>query len=231
MAIETLTAAELVSQDPRWIRVFEQYHIDYCCKGDSPLGQLCQQRGIAIEQLLQAFQSIALQPPGSLLHVQFWDLPLVVDFILQNHHRFARAALDELAQLLPTVLKHHRERLPVLVSLWEIFQRIDREFRAHLEREEQWVFPFVQSGELEKIPPQILDALRSEHDLEAAEFERLRTLTRDFQPPPIECRKTQRTYDLLRHLYFDLHQHAFLENHVLFPRLEQALQQQHSGEA
>ncbi len=228
MDVQGISVAELVRQDSRWIPVFEKYGIDYCCGGEQSLQEVCLRRDIAIEQILQEFQSIALQLPGSLLHVRYWDVPFVVEFIVRNHHRFTIAVLDEVARLLPVVLEHHREQLPVLVSLDEIVRRIDREFRAHLHREEQLLFPFVRESRFADIPSDVLAILESEHELEAAEFERLRTLTRDFQPP-IACAKTQRLYELLRQLYFDLHQHAFLENHVLFPEVKKRIAAQREG--
>lgn len=37
---------EIVAINPSLWKLFERYHIDYCCHGDKPLAEVCREKGL-----------------------------------------------------------------------------------------------------------------------------------------------------------------------------------------
>ena len=48
------TLRAIALEHPATIRVFEHFHLDYCCGGNRPLGEVCAEKCIAAEMVLAA---------------------------------------------------------------------------------------------------------------------------------------------------------------------------------
>jgi regulator of cell morphogenesis and NO signaling len=96
------------------------------------------------------------------------------------------------------------------------------ELTGHLMKEEQMLFPAIQTlyaGEAAAIS---LDGpvavMLQEHEDAGGALARIRELTQGFTAPPEACNTYRALFAGLAELEEDLHRHIHLENSVLFPQ-------------
>ena len=218
---------DLVLATPATMRVFETLNIDYCCGGHRSLAEACGLAGQELQEvlaLLEAVPAAGTEPEGP----QKWqDAPLdrLVDHIESTHHVFTRSELGRVAPLMEKVLHVHGGHHPELDRIANLFGALNADLMPHLEKEEQILFPFIRGLVAGDDGPRhcgsVLNPIRmmmSEHEAAGEVLHELRELTRDYTPPEDACGSFRSLYMGLAALEADLHQHIYLENHILFPR-------------
>ena len=68
----------------------------------------------------------------------------LVEHIVNNHHQYLRAELPRLAGLLAKLVRRHGQRRPELVACSERLSPLRTELEAHMQKEEQILFPMVR---------------------------------------------------------------------------------------
>jgi regulator of cell morphogenesis and NO signaling len=53
-----------VAERPSTSRVFEAFHIDYCCGGDKPLSAACAARNVDPQQVFTELENALANPPA-----------------------------------------------------------------------------------------------------------------------------------------------------------------------
>jgi len=222
--------ADLASEHPSTIRVFQRYEIDFCCGGRRALDEVCARQGLSLADLTRDLEA-ALATPGE--PGPAWDrgsLRQVVSGIVERYHRPLDAELPRLDRMLQKVLGVHGGRHPELEEVAATFGAIVADLGPHMMKEEHVLFPFVvrleaasESGEALPAPPfgsvQIpVDAMESEHQVVGAALARLRDQTRGYDAPADACNTFRGLYHGLAELERDLHEHIHVENNILFPR-------------
>lgn len=218
---------DIVLATPAAMRVFESLNIDYCCGGHRSLTDACAQAGQSLQDVLPLLE--ALPAPGAAQEgPQKWqDAPLVelVDYIEATHHVFTRTELARVAPLMEKVLHAHGENHPELDRIADLFQALASDLMPHLEKEEQILFPFIRNVAAGADGPSHCGSVQnpirvmtSEHEAAGDVLHELRELTQDYTAPADGCATFRSLYMGLAALEADLHQHIYLENHILFPR-------------
>jgi regulator of cell morphogenesis and NO signaling len=97
-------------------------------------------------------------------------------------------------------------------------------------KEESVLFPFIVRMEEAAVANQTLPppsfrtvqnpvrVMIAEHDAAGYILGRIREASSDYTVPPDGCISYKTLYGALTALEFDLHQHIYLENNILFPR-------------
>lgn len=222
----TLAVKDYVARDFRSAAIFEKYGIDYCCKGQRPLGEACTESGINTAQLESDLLSLKNQPAGDRNRYHDWKLDYLIQHIIHNHHSYIETSVPRLTQLLRKIVSVHSERHPELIPLSAAFEKLASELKPHLEKEENAVFPaitaLVQSGSPEPGREQsimrLIQELESEHLKAGSALEEIRQLTENYRVPEDACGTFAVTYQELQSFEADLHLHVYLENTILFPR-------------
>jgi regulator of cell morphogenesis and NO signaling len=101
-------------------------------------------------------------------------------------------------------------------GLAELLQRMQWEMEAHMQKEEQGLFPMLLPGQGDMA--MAMELMRDEHDDHAARLGQLAALTRGHQPPEDACGTWRALYAGTAKFADDLREHIRLENDVLFPR-------------
>lgn len=234
--IET-TVGQLVAERPSRSRVFEKLGIDFCCGGNQTLSQACTARGLDAETVLTI---LLAAEEGASSNEQNWttaSLTALADHIEQTHHAYLKRELPRLRGMVRKVAAVHGEHHPWMREFDRVYDRFATDLEAHLEEEEQVIFPLIRSlergnsepisnwGDGEQDP---IRALESEHDDAGDCLRQLQELSNGFTPPPDACNTFSAMLDGVRELELDLHQHIHKENNVLFPRTLE-LMRQHTG--
>lgn len=221
----TQTVAELARTHPGAARVFERLGIDYCCRGKQPLDLACREAHVPLEDATHLLSVAGLGRGAP--HIP-QDAHGLIELILDRHHVFTR---DELARLVPLsakVLRVHGARVPALVDVDRLVQALAEDLLPHMEKEERVLFPYIQQLEagIADRPPfgtvqAPLRVMHAEHEQVGALLEALSDATNQYTPPSDACGSFCALYEGLRELQADVHEHVYLENHVLFPLAEQ----------
>jgi regulator of cell morphogenesis and NO signaling len=218
MELKNMTVGEIVNQVPVSATVFKKYNIDFCCKGKRPFMEACDTAGLDADTLLNEIANVSFTPHTN-LRTSSWSVPVLCDFIVNNHHQYVKSVLPELKALALKVANVHGQNHPELVEVYDKFLVLAAEMELHMEKEETELFPKLkESGEKIK-DASLLGELEDEHEVAGGLMEEIRHLTSDFTPPEEACTSYRVLFQLLNEFEDDLHQHVHLENNVLFRKL------------
>lgn len=217
--------ADVATQNPASIRVFQRYGIDFCCGGRRPLREASQTAGISIDRLLGDLQTAGPVAPGG----DDWNVaPLaqVVRHISETYHAPLEGELLRIDAMLTKVEHAHADRWPdLLLSLGRVVRTLAQELTEHTEEEEDRLFPAILALEERqhvalhgRALDRFIEQLEDEHVSVGRLLERLRALTNAFAAPEGACPTFKGLYHALEEFSTTLKRHVHLENYVLFPR-------------
>lgn len=224
------TVKEIALSNPGARRVLEDAGVDYCCGGGKSLQDACLHAGVATEDLLELLRaSHASILPGDRqwLHAPLAELTL---HIRNRHHQCVREAIPRVRALLARVRERHGSKHPEISEIEKHFDEIASEMTAHMQKEEQILFPYIDA--LERATSQNkpverpffqtvrnpIRAMMKEHDSAGDLIGRIRTASNAYMPPADACTTFRAAYQELQQFEKDLRLHVHLENNILFPR-------------
>jgi regulator of cell morphogenesis and NO signaling len=225
--------AEVASQNPATIRVFQRLDVDFCCGGKRPLGEVCAEKHLTFGELRSALEAAAAPRAGDLPGAPGSETPLgeLIRFIVGTYHAELRQELPRLSQMMTKVLDAHGARHPeVLPAAAATLRGLREELESHMIKEERVLFPAIErlvaaeaAGQAgPAFPFGSLDApiamMEHEHTDAAQALATLRRLTGGYAPPAGACNTFRGLYHGLAELERRLHEHIHLENNILFPR-------------
>lgn len=161
----------------------------------------------------------ALAPPPESPRAGLQSPRDLIPFILERYHQTHRRELPELEQLAGKVEAVHANHEQCPCGLAQFLARMAMELDAHMQKEEQVLFPLLL-GSGGGCTPFAIRRMRAEHQDHEELLSSLRQLTRDFEPPSGACRSWTALYRGCAKLCADLEAHIALENDVLFPQFE-----------
>ena len=224
------TVADIATQAPATIAVFQRHHIDFCCGGKSPLTDVCAERHIDAGALLAELEAV-VSPQDAGPSWADATLTALVAHIQRRYHEHLRQELPRLDAMVAKVVSRHGHHLPdVLLPLQETFLFLQRELLDHMEKEDRVLFPLIvalDSGQPLANPQAAkwigapIAAMEAEHEHAGNALQTMRTLTNGYAPPDWACPTFRGLYFGLSQLEADMHVHVHLENHILFPRAAQ----------
>ncbi len=230
---------ELVLAEGALAHLFERYGIDYACHGNVSLEAACTQRGLNTDTVLSEMDKLKLARPYSFLHGDLWDEEFLVEYIVENHHRYCHATipmlLEQLSKLCEAGAPLNGTRVPgdryaFVKPVLFLFQRAAHEIEQHMRKEEMILFPYIKSlasarefGRRRPLAPFLtLDGpvakMEEEHIEIAQVFAKIRGLLSDFVIPEHASPMHIAVITGMQAFINDLHQHVHLENNLLFPR-------------
>ena len=221
--------ADIVTADSRTAVVFDRFGLDYCCQGHQTLADAAARAGVAIDAVLTDIDGLG--PANAADAVEEWkELDDLSRYIVKRHHGFVKERTPVIAAYLDKLVARHGERHPELAEVRAIFTSLGEEMAAHMMKEENILFPFIEllainsrkGGRLPAGPfGTVMNPVRmmEEDHREAGEhLASLRRLTNAYTPPADGCTTYRLCYKELADFEADLHRHIHLENSVMFPQ-------------
>jgi len=144
---------------------------------------------------------------------------VLIEHIRTRYHDAHRRELPGLIALARKVEAAHATDPNTPHGLTLALEAMIAELETHMREEEATVFPDLRSGPGARAAGAI-PGLRAAHDGHEAALNRIAAITHGFRLPNHACRSWRRLYQGLGKLAEDLDEHMYLENEVLFPRLE-----------
>ncbi|PKV49264.1 regulator of cell morphogenesis and NO signaling [Aquimarina sp. MAR_2010_214] len=221
---------QFVAKDYRTAVVFSKHGIDFCCRGDRTLEEVCNKNGIEIEHILESLNDVLTKKDDTAIDYQSWPLDLLADYIEKTHHRYVEEKIPIVTQYLGKLCKVHGGRHQELLEIYELFHQAGGELTQHMKKEEIILFPFIrkmvtslaQNNTVQ--PPHFgtvenpIGMMMQEHDNEGERFRKIASLTDNYTPPEDACNTYRVTFSLLEEFEKNLHLHIHLENNILFPK-------------
>ena len=210
------TLADLAATHAGASRVFYRHDLDFCCHGQVSLAEACSKRALAVDALVRELEAETAADSD----FRRWDeqpIPQLVEHVLERFHAAHRAELPRLHEMAAKVERVHAEKSSCPRGLAAHLQHIAEELEAHMQKEEQVLFPLILSGRgrMASVPIQVME---EEHVDHGRNLDRLRELAHGFAPPADACGTWRALYLGLAEFDEEVRQHIHLENNVLFPR-------------
>ncbi|RJP62986.1 MAG: iron-sulfur cluster repair di-iron protein [Ignavibacteriales bacterium] len=221
---------DILTSNIKAAHVFEKHGIDFCCKGNRPLKEACDEKNVSVQTILSELDSVLSSGVQEEKRYENWDLKFLTEYIVNNHHSYVRNAIPQMIPHLEKVAFKHGNKYPELIEIKSLFEDVAGEMYSHMHKEETILFhiirylvdckkfnekPRVGGFKTVKNP---IESMEAEHSNAGSALERIRTLTNNFTPPADACNTFQLTYQELHDFEKDLHIHVHLENNILFPK-------------
>jgi regulator of cell morphogenesis and NO signaling len=222
---------EIALSNPGARRVLEDAGVDYCRGGGKSLQDACLHAGVTADEILKRLrQNSELAGPAD----AEWTNASLADLtrhIRERHHQYVRDSIPRVRALLAKIREKHGEKHREIEEIEKLFGDVAREMTAPMQKEEQILFPYIDSversasgnGSLE--PPFFqtvknpIHAMMKVHDSVGELVRRIFKASNEYKAPADACTSYQATYQELRQFEEDLHLHVHLENNILFPRV------------
>lgn len=223
------TLARIVADDYRAAQVFEQFGLDYCCKGKRELALACQEKGIQQAEVITELEALATDQNNT-QRFNTWSVEFLTDYIVLQHHSYVRTMIPLIQLHLQKVVNAHAEKHPEVIEIQSSFENMSPVLLNHLSEEETAVFPRIKlvaiSNQLNVNDVPIENELKSylenldvEHHEVGDVLHKIQTLTNNFTPPPGACTTFRVLYQELKAFQEDMFKHIHLENNILFPKV------------
>src|SRR5690606_8885981 len=199
----------------RTAQIFKDHGIDFCCKGDRSIQEVCETQNLSPETLLEEIGNLKSQSSQGGHDYQSWPLDLLADYIQKKHHRYVDEKIPVIKAYLEKLCRVHGERHPELFEITELFKISGGEFTVHMKKEEFILFPFIRkmvnASSAEALPqPQFgsvenpIEMMKHDHDGEGERFRKISALSNGYTPPEDACATYNVTYALLKEFEEDL---------------------------
>lgn len=223
---------------PESIPVFEKYKIDYSTQGERSLKDACYMAGLSLEKLtgeLEEFHPVKEEWYSAEPDWHNEPMAEVIDHIVKTHHVFVRRQLGKIEVLLDRLMEAGAAPGSAVFMLRDFFRNIYRDTLAHMQEEEEVVFPYLAEVEMaiqrgKPIPEPFREynalthpirILQADHGMMGREWMKIEELTDFFNAPPDASRDLRDVYQAFKELDLDNRKHFHLENNVLFHRVMQ----------
>lgn len=193
------TVGEIVADDYRTARVFENHGIDFCCGGKISLGSACAEKGIDLATITGELDAVKSEPTGRSENYASWELPFLVDYIIDAHHTYIKESTGPLVAYAHKIAEVHGPHHPEVIKIASIFDAIAKDLEAHLRHEEEVFFPAIKrvhAATKEGTAPEkkdietIRDSIRKltrEHEGVGEAIYTIRSLAKDYAIPADVC--------------------------------------------
>jgi regulator of cell morphogenesis and NO signaling len=222
------TIGEIVADDYRTAKVFENHGIDFCCGGKVALRAACTEKGVDLATITRELDAAKSEPVERSQNYASWELSFLVDYIINAHHTYVKENTGPLAAYAHKIADVHGAHHPEVIKIASIFDKVAADLAAHLREEEEVFFPAIKRADAarkEGSAPEVKDIettrnsiekLSHEHEEVGEAIHTIRNLAKDYAIPGDVCNTFVVTYQKFREFEDDLHKHVHLENNILF---------------
>lgn len=220
---------ELVDQNYVHAYVLFYLGIRFYEYSEFTLDQVCQERGLRIDQVIRELESPAHLKEAELPLISY-PLDLIIEYLKHSHFLFIKHKLPYIARLVESFKANHDHYLPIEKDLKLVFPLFVEDFIQHIYEEEDTLFSYILTLEravkgsynptklyymLEKNSVQ---KFAMEHEAHDDEMVGIRRIMKDYnldQGAPVHVKVI---YNELKDFERSLITHARIENEILFPK-------------
>lgn len=225
-----MTLGEVVTEDYRAAAVFESFGVDFFCKGNQTLHQVCETKGIELTTLEADIKLARENKQADENDYKIWGLDKLATHIEQKHHKYVEQQTVIIKEYLIKICEAHSKNHTELLEVQKLFNVSTGEFVMHMKKEEFMLFPFIKrmvkaKNNNEKVNQPHFGSVKTyvekmmhEHDNEGEHIETISKITQNYKIPADACATYKACLASLKEFEQDLHLHIHLENNILFPK-------------
>lgn len=225
-----LTVNDIIELYPGSIPVFEKYQISYFLKGEDYLSDISKHCNMKESKLIAEIVATASTSYPE-IRIKDWDIPFIIDFIVTNHHSYARKTLKEVSVLIEHIASSHLDDYKKITPIKIKFNEFTKDLLSHLREEEVTVFPAIirffktkhKDDTLISDMKFSINWLREDHIATGTDLKCLRDLSNNYIPPKNACPALSLLFEEMIKFEKDQHFHIHLENNVLFTTAKKLL--------
>jgi regulator of cell morphogenesis and NO signaling len=229
IALKNKRISELVDQNYVHAYVLYYFGIRFEDYPEYTLEQVCQQRGLKVDQVVRELES-----PSHLMEADLplisYPIDLIIEYLKHSHFLFIKHKLPYIARLVEGFKANHDDYLSIERDLKIVFPLFVEDFIQHIYEEEDTLFTFIQA--LDKavkrkyIPTRLYYAMEKnamqrfsmDHEVHDDEMNGIRRITKDYYLSPNCPLNIKVLYSELKAFEKSLSTHARIENDILFPK-------------
>jgi regulator of cell morphogenesis and NO signaling len=223
------TLAEIVTDNVRSAVVFEEFGLDFCCKGNRGLKNACAEKNIDLQKVVNELENLSHNGKGK-ENPNDWQLDFLVDYIINNHHQYVRRMIPVITLHADKVASVHGKNHPETLRIADLFLAVREELEMHMMKEERILFPQIKQMVLTQkensqfFPPPFgtiqnpIRLMEFEHTSAGDALSQIRELSNNYTQPEDACNTFKALFSELKEFEEDLHKHIHLENNILFPK-------------
>ena len=132
--VEQLTVGEYVANDFRTAAIFSKYGIDFCCKGNRTLEEVCDKKNLNPTDLEREIQTVLETKNDNAIDFKSWSSTLLIDYIIEKHHSYVEDKSPVLLQFLDKLCKVHGDRHPELFEIYSLFKLSAGDLAQHMKK-------------------------------------------------------------------------------------------------
>ena len=221
---KNLQIGDIVADDFRTSKVFTDLGIDFCCGGKQTVGEVCNELKIDTKELEKRVEEVKSEPISHSLNYKEWDLPFLIDYIVNTHHKYVVKTLPELVFYTGKIASVHGETHAELIDIAAKIEAVNTELKQHLKNEEEVLFPAIRttltnpSDETKTVIHSEIERMLGEHDFAGGTLDEINRTTDGYKTPEDACNTYEVAFKLLKQFEADIHVHVHLENNILFPK-------------
>lgn len=216
---------DIVLRHPPAGNILLKRHINYCCRNDSSLVDVCSESGIDVMVVVNELRSVLLSAPAS----PSWlgkDMRIIIGYILSHYNLPIRSCLEDLHRLLDRLLLIEPPPSHFLLEIDRLFTPLHKDLVRQFSVMENTFFPLLlKIADQEK--PGISQHRESESKIKSAKQElsdhstilfRLIGITEEALSGSKMDSELFRFSSGLKHLSEQVMQLICIENHLLFKK-------------
>ncbi len=221
--------ADVINHDYSLIPVISRFGI-MLGFGDSSIDSICAKEKINIDFFLTILNTFHDPQYFDEKYLQGFSASLLIDYLQKAHIYYLQNKVPEIEALINDMALNGEVDDASHKILQKFFKEYKEEFIKHIEKEENYVYPYVNNLEEainnnipDKVPLRItnysITSYEAEHESVEEKLMDLKNIIIKYLPA---SKMQQSRYNLLRELVAlekDLHDHAQMENLILVPKV------------
>lgn len=221
---------DFLTEFPETKDIFELFGVDYETFSKKNIPDIVKENDIQLDTLIFSLNEKISKKMKFLENKSLSD---VISHIERVHHSFLWENLPSADMLLDEIIKTHgKEDGDFLLGLRKIFGTLKNSLENHLESEEYDLFALIKDAEKhpkkkKKMPENVIDSkinsLYVEHDQTNHLLAEMRNFTKEYEMPSYASGKFKELYAKLKAIENDLHEHIYIENIILLPKVKKLL--------
>ena len=229
LTLKNTPIQELVDQD--YVRGYVLYYlgIRFYEYSELTLGQVCEQRGLKVEQIVKELECPTHLKEEELPLVSY-PIDLIIEYLKHAHFLFIKYKLPYIARLVENFRAQHDDYLQIERDLKMVFPLFVEDFIEHIYEEEDTLFHYIlalekaskgnfSSGRLYYLMERnSVQKFAMDHQAHDDEMEGIRRITRDYRLSDQAPLHVRVMYNELKAFEKSLITHARIENEILFPK-------------
>ncbi len=232
MTTATRSIQEIVSVQPTAAKILQRFGIDPYSRVNETLDRVCTELQLSVDQVLEKLEDAETLSSGAAPNdISTLSVSRLIQHIVRIHHQCVRQELPQLVMMARELAGTQAELASELNEVAVFVGDLQAEMLAHIQKEEQVLFPFISqmdqdsilgyrpahNGSFRSVAQPILIMVQ-EHESAERIVAKMSGITHGFEPPAWACDAHVALYRELCAFEADLKLHVHLENDVLFPR-------------